>query len=164
MGLFDFVREAGRKIFGRAEEPEAETRELSAEALAAADRAKAAALAREVGSHDLGIEGLEITFSNGVATVRGTAKSQADREKVVLAVGNVLGVAQVDDQMTVEAEPEAQFYTVVRGDTLSKIAKEFYGKASKYPVIFEANRPMLSHPDKIYPGQVLRIPPIKDEG
>jgi nucleoid-associated protein YgaU len=58
-----------------------------------------------------------------------------------------------------KTEPEAQYYTVVKGDTLSKVAKEFYGNANKYPVIFEANRPMLSHPDKIYPGQVLRIPP-----
>ena len=57
------------------------------------------------------------------------------------------------------AEPEAQFHTVVRGDTLSAIAKKFYGDANKYPVIFEANKPMLSHPDKIYPGQMLRIPP-----
>ena len=44
------------------------------------------------------------------------------------------------------------------GDTLSKIAREFYGSANKYPVIFEANKPMLSNPDRIYPGQVLRIP------
>ena len=44
------------------------------------------------------------------------------------------------------------------GDTLGKIAKNYYGNAMKYPVIFEANKPMLTHPDKIYPGQVLRIP------
>ena len=56
-------------------------------------------------------------------------------------------------------EPESQFYTVKKGDTLSKIAKEFYGEASKYPQIFAANKPMLKHPDKIYPGQMLRIPP-----
>jgi len=63
--------------------------------------------------------------------------------------------------MTVEnVEPEAQFYTVVSGDTLGKIAKAHYGNAMKYPVIFEANTPMLSDPDKIYPGQVLRIPAL----
>ncbi len=56
-------------------------------------------------------------------------------------------------------EPEAKYYTVVKGDTLSKIAKASYGDAMKYPVIFEANKPMLKDPDKIYPGQVLRIPP-----
>jgi nucleoid-associated protein YgaU len=63
--------------------------------------------------------------------------------------------------MTVDqSAPEANFYTVVKGDNLSKIAKQFYDNPNKYPVIFEANKPMLSHPDKIYPGQVLRIPPL----
>jgi nucleoid-associated protein YgaU len=50
-------------------------------------------------------------------------------------------------------------YTVEKGDTLSGIAKKMYGNANKYPQIFEANKPMLKDPDKIYPGQVLRIPP-----
>jgi nucleoid-associated protein YgaU len=72
----------------------------------------------------------------------------------------VAGVAEVENRMSVaRPEPEAQFHTVVRGDTLSAIAKKFYGNANQYMVIFEANKPMLSHPDKIYPGQVLRIPP-----
>ena len=76
-----------------------------------------------------------------------------------MCCGNVEGVEAVNDQMGVASpEPEAQFHTVVKGDTLSKIAKEAYGDAMKYPVIFEAKKPMLSHPDKIYPGQVLRIP------
>ena len=88
------------------------------------------------------------------------AKDQETREKVILAAGNVNGVAGVEDNMTVDlSQPPAQFYTVVKGDTLSKIAKQFYGNANEYPRIFEANRPMLSHPDKIYPGQNLRIPP-----
>ena len=78
----------------------------------------------------------------------------------MLAVGNVRGIGRVDDQMSVaKAEPEATFYTVKSGDTLSKIAREAYGNAAKYPVIFEANKPMLTDPNKIYPGQVLRIPP-----
>jgi nucleoid-associated protein YgaU len=78
---------------------------------------------------------------------------------VILAAGNVYGVAAVQDMMTVDlSQPEAKFYTVVKGDTLSKIAKEFYGNANAYMKIFEANKPMLSHPDKIYPGQNLRIP------
>ena len=88
-----------------------------------------------------------------------SAADQATREKVVLCCGNVAGVTQVDDAMTT-AEPadESRWYTVVRGDTLSAIAKKYYGDANKYPVIFEANKPMLTHPDKIYPGQKLRIP------
>lgn len=92
-------------------------------------------------------------------SVFGKAPNQETKEKIVLCCGNVEGVSAVNDQMGVSApEPEATFHTVVRGDTLSKIAKAVYGDAMKYPAIFEANKPMLSHPDKIYPGQVLRIP------
>jgi nucleoid-associated protein YgaU len=81
---------------------------------------------------------------------------------VILAVGNTVGIARVDDRIEVSApEPEAQFHTVVSGESLSLIAKKYYGDAMKYPVIFEANKPMLTDPDKIYPGQVLRIPPIE---
>ncbi|HEU0199993.1 MAG TPA: peptidoglycan-binding protein LysM, partial [Burkholderiaceae bacterium] len=94
------------------------------------------------------------------AKVFGVAKDQETKEKVLLAAGNVEGVAAVEDMMSVDrSAPAAQFYTVVKGDTLSKIAKQFYGNANDYPRIFEANKPMLTHPDKIYPGQNLRIPP-----
>ena len=89
----------------------------------------------------------------------GTVADQATKEKVLLCCGNVHGVAGVNDLLIVNAPAaEAQWHTVVSGDNLSKIAKKFYGDANKYPVIFEANKPMLSHPDKIYPGQMLRIP------
>jgi nucleoid-associated protein YgaU len=68
----------------------------------------------------------------------------------------------VDDQMTVRMQTaEALLYTVESGDTLSKIAREQYGSAGKYMAIFDANKPMLKDPNKIYPGQVLRIPPLK---
>ena len=77
-------------------------------------------------------------------------------------LGNTEGVATVDGWMTVEVEePEAQFHTVVKGDYLSKIAKEYYGDAMKCPVIFEGYKPMLTDPDKIYTGQVLRIPVLE---
>jgi len=136
---------AGHKLFGESEEKAA---------------ARGTALTNHVNKMGLGVEDLVVEVSEDTATVKGTAPSQAAREKVVLAVGNTEGIAKVDDLMTVEApEPEATYYTVVRGDTLSKIAKEHYGDAMKYPVIFEANKPMLADPDKIYPGQVLRIPP-----
>ena len=80
---------------------------------------------------------------------------------MLLCCGNVQGVAGVNDMLVVkEPAPEAQWHVVVSGDNLSKIAKKFYGDANKYPVIFEANKPMLTHPDKIYPGQMLRIPPV----
>ena len=93
-------------------------------------------------------------------TVSGVAPDQQTKEKIVLCCGNVTGVAQVSDLLTVATPAdESQYYTVVKGDTLSKIAKQYYGNANAYPAIFEANRPMLSNPDRIYPGQLLRIPP-----
>jgi nucleoid-associated protein YgaU len=110
------------------------------------------------------VEGLKIRFRSGTATVEGVAESQRHRENVILAIGNTEGVEAVDNRMTVvEAAPEATFHTVKSGDSLSKIAKEHYGSASRYPLTFEAKRPMLSHPDKIYPGQVLRIPEEGEE-
>ena len=91
--------------------------------------------------------------------VSGSVDTQENKEKVVLLVGNVEGVASVDDQLTVaNPEPESVFYEVKSGDTLSKIAKHYYGDANKYPKIFEANKPMLKDADEIYPGQRLRIP------
>jgi len=147
VGLFDFIKGAGRKEEAKKDE---ERNELI----------KGNKLLRYVMSLGLDVEGLKVKYDDGVATVTGKAKSQADREKVVLALGNTDGVAQVDDQMEVASpEAEAKFYTVQKGDSLSKIAKEAYGDAMKYPVIFEANKPMLTDPNLIYPGQVLRIPP-----
>ena len=88
------------------------------------------------------------------------ATDQQTKEKILLCCGNVAGVAKVNDECpSPQPADEAKYYTVVKGDTLSKIAKEYYGNANAYPKIFEANKPMLSHPDKIYPGQTLRIPP-----
>lgn len=96
-------------------------------------------------------------------TLTGTATSGEQHERIILAVGNIHGVAEVDDQMAVEGDaPEPAFYTVERGDTLSGIAKAHFGNAMKYMVIFEANRPLLDDPDGIYPGQGLRIPPLTD--
>ena len=93
--------------------------------------------------------------------VAGIADTQETKKKILLCGGNVKGVQDVEDNMVVtNVEADAQFHTVVSGDNLSKIAKAFYGDAGKYPVIFEANKPMLEHPDKIYPGQMLRIPAL----
>jgi len=110
-------------------------------------------------SHGLKIENLSLDVNDDAVTVYGQVTSQEDAEKVVLALGNVSGIATVDDRISVVAPP-SQFHTVVKGDSLSKIAKQYYGNAMKYPVIFEANKPMLTDPDKIYPGQSLRIPNI----
>ncbi len=114
-------------------------------------------------SQNLGVQGVQVAFdgASGKVVVQGQAPTQEAKEKVTLCCGNVASVKDVDNLMAVSAPaPEAQYHDVVRGDTLSAIAKKFYGDANKYPVIFEANKPMLSHPDKIYPGQKLRIPPL----
>lgn len=149
MGFFDFVKEAGEKLLG-GKVAQAEAKEETQQALY-----------DQVMKTGLKVEDFSIDFQDGVATLKGKAPSQEEREKIVLAVGNTRGVARVDDQMTVaEAAPEATLYTVKSGDSLSKIAKTHYGDASKYNIIFEANKPMLTDPDKIYPGQVLRIPPM----
>lgn len=111
------------------------------------------------------IEDFELELDDDKVILYGKMFSKTEREKLILTVGNVAGIATVDaTNLTVEArveEPEAQFYTVQKGDYLSKIAKNFYGDPMKYPIIFEANKPMLKDPDLIYPGQVLRIPPLQ---
>ena len=142
MGLFDFFRrDAGRK-------------------LGASDAPKAEDIRQELSRLGLDAQGVEVAVEDETVSLKGQAASQEQREKIVLAAGNVHGVSKVDDQLTVAQQtPQSQFYTVVSGDTLSKIAKQFYHDANKYPAIFEANRPMLKDPDEIYPGQVLRIPP-----
>ena len=171
MGLLSFVKSAGAKLLGKDDEAEIrkETPAAMDDAASAAAREKMrqAKMAARLAQHvkGLGLEVADPTVEVQGETVKlgGRVKKQETREKVVLAVGNHEGIASVDDQLVVEnPEPEANFYTVVRGDTLSKIAKEQYGNAMKYPVIFEANKPMLEHPDRIYPGQVLRIPALDE--
>ena len=178
MGVFDFIKGAGEKLL-----------ELNP-AVKAAD-----VLMDQVRKHRLGKNDVKVEHSGETVKISGTASSQAEKEKMILAVGNVNGVSRVEDEIIIidprdagpapqppsrsqpagsgkpaavralEAaaasgvEAPSQFYTVVKGDTLSKISKQFYGSPQKYNRIFEANRPLLSHPDKIYPGQVLRIPP-----
>jgi hypothetical protein len=100
-----------------------------------------------VGTQSLAVEGLDVSFDGATttATVAGVVPDQATKEKVLLCCGNVAGRVGVNDMLVVkEPAPEAQWHTVVSGDNLSKIAKKFYGDANKYPVIFEANKPMLS--------------------
>lgn len=166
MGLFDFVKSAGKKLgFGDD------------------DTANAKELKKELDSHDLGTDAVEIEMNGDTAIIRGAVEDQSIFEKAVVAIGNTLGISKVEASELKVAVPsnnialdknadinsiiaastpadEPRFHTVEKGDTLSAIAKKMYGNASKYPTIFEANKPMLSHPDKIYPGQVLRIPDI----
>lgn len=154
MGLFTFIKDAGAKLFG-------------GDTTAESNDKKEQAIIDFVHKLGLNVQGLSVNVDGDKATILGTTETQADKEKVLLACGNVNGIATVDDQLRVvppqpevAPEPESRYYTVVRGDSLSKIAKEMYGNAMKYPVIFEANKPMLKNPDLIYPGQVLRIPAL----
>ncbi|MEP6559390.1 MAG: peptidoglycan-binding protein LysM [Burkholderiales bacterium] len=162
MGLISFFKEAGEKLFHKKAEVEAAIAEPSnADKATAANSAASDAIKTYLRTQNLPADDLTIAFNGADRTVRvaGTVDTQATREKIVLCCGNVDGVANVDDQLqTTEPADESKYYTVVKGDTLSKIAKDFYGNANAYQQIFEANRPMLSHPDKIYPGQNLRIP------
>ncbi|MEP1487800.1 MAG: peptidoglycan-binding protein LysM [Algibacter sp.] len=160
MGLFSFIKNAGAKVFGIGK-TDAEEAAEALETKRIAEAKAAANMTQTVIDLQLEVENLNIEIDGDTATVTGAAFDQATKEKIILVIGNSNGIATVDDQMTVEnVEPEAQFHTVVSGDTLGKIAKNYYGNAMKYPVIFEANKPMLTDPDKIYPGQVLRIPAL----
>jgi nucleoid-associated protein YgaU len=165
MGMFSFIKEAGQKLFGHKEiETAAAAAAADSAAQAKLDQLNAAAakgIETYIESQNLGISALSVAFdgATGSVTVEGQAPTQDASEKVALCCGNVGGVQSVTNLLAVsEPADESEYHDVVSGDTLSKIAKEYYGDASKYPVIFEANKPMLSHPDKIYPGQKLRIP------
>jgi nucleoid-associated protein YgaU len=162
MGLMSFVKEAGEKLFGlgpaKAAAPAA-----AAPDVAALNATAGKAITDYIAAQGISTAGLNVSFdgASSMVTVDGQVPDQATKEKILLCCGNVAGVGKVNDMITVAAPaPEAQYHTVVSGDNLSKIAKKFYGDPNKYPAIFEANKPMLKHPDKIYPGQMLRIPPL----
>ncbi len=159
MGLFSFFKNAGANLFKSSEEKAADA---AAEAKAL-EKQRIEALNGVVSGLGIKIENLDIDVKDDIVKVYGQTESQSDKEKIILALGNVAGVATVDDRISVVTPaPEATFYEVKSGDSLSKIAKAHYGDAMKYPVIFEANKPMLSDPNKIYPGQVLRLPPLEN--
>ncbi len=143
MGLFDFIKEAGARIAEKGNEAE-EVKDL---------------LTKELGDQ---IENLGVEFDDGLVSLSGSCDSQATKEKAILLAGNIRGVEKVNDEglTAVESEEESEFYTVQPGDSLSKIAKQYYGDAMKYPEIFEANQEVIKDPNLIYPGQKLRIPKI----
>ncbi|MFJ4195220.1 peptidoglycan-binding protein LysM [Pseudomonas sp. NPDC089534] len=145
MSIFSFVKEAGEKLIDLLTPGNANAGEQ---------------LKDHISKVGLGNPNVQATVDGDKVTVTGEVASQEEKEKILLALGNIAGVGSVDDQITVTgpAASAARFVTVKKGDTLSAISKAEYGDANKYNKIFEANKPMLSHPDKIYPGQVLRIP------
>lgn len=180
MGMFDFVKDAGSALTdkvtgGGADDDLTKTVEVSPERI---NQLRSDKISAELAQLAIEGEQVSVNVNGSTAVLAGTAPSQEALEKMVLCAGNQHGIEQVDCQLQVDApEPaaapessaaapasqaavESTFYTVQSGDTLGKIAQEHYGSAGKYTVIFEANQPMLSDPDKIYPGQKLRIPPL----
>lgn len=173
MGMFDFVKNVGKKLgFGDDEETTPKAEELK----------------KELDSHKLGTDNVDVVVKGDTAVLKGVVKDQSVFEKAVIAVGNTLGISKVQaDELKIVAPDsglkldgnvdmtalvaaatpakEPVFYTVKKGDNLWKIAEAHYGKGkgAKNDVIFKANKPMLKSPDKIYPGQVLRIPDLEQE-
>lgn len=159
MGLFSFLKDAGAKVFTKKATNSAEDEETLRLREELEKRQKMIILSGVVKSLKIPIANLEMDVNGDKVTVYGQAKTQAHKEKVILALGNVAGIGFVEDRISVtKATEPTQFYTVKKGDSLSKIAKHFYGDPMKYKKIFDANKPMLKDPNKIYPGQSLRIP------
>lgn len=153
MGLWNFVKDAGKSLFGSGA---AEASEVKPDQAAAGATAQTEAIRKEIKDLGLDASGVDLRVEGDKVVLSGKAASPEAKEKLILAAGNVAGVSAVETEDDDGDEPV--FYTVVKGDTLSAIAKRTLGNANRYQEIFEANRPMLTHPDKIYPGQVLRIP------
>lgn len=154
MGLFNFGRDKGKA-------PKTPIQQ-------GAEQANAQELAETLRSLGITISGGIITVQGETVTITGSATDTAEKEKAVLVLGNTKGVGKVVDNIQVavaaaqaapaKVQPQSQFYEVQSGDSLSAIAKRFYGDPGRYSAIFEANKPMLKDPDEIYPGQMLRIP------
>jgi nucleoid-associated protein YgaU len=152
MGLISFIKTAGEKLFKSEAKREQEKAEL---------------ISAHIKKFGFDTSGIQVKVDDEKVTLSGTIDTMDNKNKIIVTAGNVEGISAVDDQIIVRnppvvepPKPEKQFYTVKKGDYLSKIAKEVYGNANKYNVIFEANKPMLKDPNLIYPGQVLIIPPL----
>ncbi len=142
MGLFDFAAEFGKKLFRKNDDD------------------AAGKIQQDIEKNNPGISGLGVEHQNGVVTLSGKAESADALEKAVLMAGNVQGVHTVKTESVAAPAQSAsiEYYTIAKGDTLSGIAKRFYGNAMDYPFVFEANREVIKDPDLIYPGQKIRIP------
>jgi len=141
MGLFDFVKNIGNKVFHREDD--------------AADKIKA-----HIEEANPGIKDVDVQFNDGTVSIGGNADNAEAMEKAVLMAGNINGVGEVvvDALQSPEQTAKVEFYTIEKGDTLSAVAKKYYGKSSEYPRIFEANREVIKNPDLIFVGQKIRIP------
>ena len=153
MGLISFIKNAGEKLFKSEEKREQEKAEL---------------IAAHIKKFGFNTSNIQVSVDNEKVTLAGTIDTIDNKNKVIVTAGNIEGISSVEDRIVVlqppvvtPPPPEKQFYTVKKGDYLSKIAKQVYGNANKYNIIFEANKPMLKDPNLIYPGQVLVIPPLE---
>jgi len=144
MGLFDFAKGIGKKIFGSKDDDEKASEKLT----------------KHIQDDNPGISNLEVTVENGVASIKGEAESPSAFEKAILMAGNALGIAEVkaEEFIAPKQTEEVQFYEVKKGDSLWKIAQHFYKNGNDYPKIFEANKEVIKDPDLIFPGQKIRIP------
>lgn len=160
MGLFSFIKNAGIKVFGIGHMHALEVAEIAAIGISLEEIA-ATRIEKVIKDLQLQVEKFNLIIEEDLVIVSGVSHDQATKEKVILLVGNSMGITTVDDRMTVENQGEkSRFYTVVKGDSLGIIAKNIYNDPKKYIHVFQANEPMLTHPDKIYVGQVLRIPAL----
>ena len=151
MGLLDFVANIGKKVFPANVKPEE----------------AAIKIKKEIDAAQLNIKDLTVVMANETCALGGECPDFIAYQKAILIAGNIEGVANVDAQnfkiavaTSEKTEPEVEYYTIVKGDNLSKIAKKFYGDANKYPKIFEANKEVIKDPDLIFPGQKIRIPAL----
>lgn len=123
------------------------------------------------------VKDIAVDLIGNMIKLKGNVDTKDLLEKVILLAGNIKGVDKVDAGGLSVASPaggghqqqigtkaggtgsaDSQFYTIVKGDTLSGIAKKFLGDGNKYNEIFEANRGVIKNADLIYPGQTIRIP------
>jgi nucleoid-associated protein YgaU len=154
MGLLSFIKEAGEKLLGHSDAQAATDPN-------ATNQTAADAIKNYIAAQSLDTSNLTVAFDGASRTVTlsGSVSDLDTKAKVKVAAGNVQGVAGVNDDDLQPDDPEVQYHDVVSGDNLWKIAEKYYGDGSKNDAIFQANRPMLSSPDRIYPGQKLVIPP-----
>lgn len=143
MGLFDFAADIGKKLFNKEE-----------------DASKA--VTEHIAEDNPGIEDLNVTVEDGTAKITGAASTAIAIEKAILMAGNVAGInnVNIDDVVIKEGQiaGDDEFYVIQKGDTLWKIAENAYGNGAKYKAIVEANKEVIKHEDKIFPGQKIRIP------
>ena len=143
MGFFDFFKGAGKKLLGKGDDSAAVKAEI------------------ESNSETMPIEDLDVVVDGETVVLKGKATTAADRAKAALIAGNIEGVSKVDFEEVVVDEPEELtdlYYEIQKGDTLWRIADIYYQDGSRYPEIVEANLEVIKDADKIYPGQMIRIP------